>query len=214
MRLPYLVCATVTAAALFAAPGCTRVVTGSPTLAAGTPASNNTECESVSAPMTAIESHTDGEPQLKIPQPPGWQRTSMLDSQIIRFTMGNKALTARNFMPTVVVTLESVPGGHVDYQTIFDQERAALVQRLGATHVRSSETTLCGDKAETVNYDAPGMGRIPPRKVRTLMVTATFSANTYVATVTVQSTDPTNPSYARDTDLILTGFQMLPPEGG
>lgn len=164
--------------------------------------------------MTTIDAHAAAEPQLKIPQPPGWQRASMLDSEIIRFTMGNKALSARNFMPTTVVTLESLPGGHDDYKTIFDQERAALVERLGATGLRTTETTLCGDRAELVDYNAPSMGRIPPRKVKTLMVTGAFSGNTYVVTVTVQSTDPTNASYARDTDTILSGFQMLPPDGG
>jgi hypothetical protein len=214
MRLPYLLCTTVAAAALFAAPGCTRLVTGSPTLNASAPESNGTACQSVSAPMTSIESHSAAEPQLKIPQPPGWQRASMLDSEIIRFTMGNKALSARNFMPTAVVTLESIPDGHADSQTIFDQERGALVERLGATGLRISETTLCGDKAELVNYDAPSMGKIPPRKAKTLLVTAAFIGNTYVATVTVQATDPTNPSYARDSDAILTGFQISPPDGG
>jgi hypothetical protein len=80
--------------------------------------------------------------------------------------------------------------------------------------LRISKTTLCGDKAELVNYNAPRMGKIPPRKAETLMVTGAYGDNTYVATVTVQATDPTNPTYARDTDTILTGFQILPPDGG
>jgi hypothetical protein len=46
------------------------------------------------------------------------------------------------------------------------------------------------------------------------LATASFGGNTYVATVTVQSTDPSNPRYARDADAILTGFQILPPEAG
>jgi hypothetical protein len=58
------------------------------------------------------------------------------------------------------------------------------------------------------------MGRIPPRKIKTLMVASAFNANTYVATVTVQSTEPDDRTYARDTETILTGFQMLPPEPG
>ena len=58
------------------------------------------------------------------------------------------------------------------------------------------------------------MAKIPPRKAKTLLVTAPFGGTTYVATVTVQSTDPTNPGYARDSDAILTGFQILPPEAG
>ena len=135
----------------------------------------------------------------------------MLASEIVRFTMRNKALAANNFMPTAVVTLESVPGRSADQQKIFDQERAALIHRLGATDLHTNETTLCGDKAEIVSYDAPGMRRIPPRRIKTVMVTSAFNGNTYVATVTVQSTDPDNRAYARDTETILTGFQMLPP---
>ena len=66
-----------------------------------------------------------------------------------------------------------------------------------------SETTLCGDKAELVDYDAPSMGQIPPRKAKTLMVTGAFSDNTYVATVTVQVDRPRpTPAYARDADAI------------
>ena len=43
------------------------------------------------------------------------------------------------------------------------------------------------------------------------MVAGAFNGTTYVATVTVQSTDPGNAVYARDTGTVLTGFQMLPP---
>jgi Probable lipoprotein LpqN len=207
-----MLCATVAAAALLAVPGCSKVVTGTAVPGGHEPVAKSGPCEEVSTPLTSIDPHAQGEPQLKIPQPPGWERASMLDSEVIRFTMRNKDLSANNFMPTAVVTLESVPGA-TDDQTIFDQERAALVDRLGATGLHTTKTTLCGDNAEIVDYDAPSMGRIPPRKIKTLMVAATFDANTYVATVTVQSTDPDNPVYTRDTGTVLTGFQMLPPSG-
>jgi hypothetical protein len=197
-----------------AVPGCSKVIAGNAVPGAHQPVAKSGPCEQVSTPLTSIDPHADGEPHLKIPQPPGWERASMLDSEVIRFTMRDKDLVANNFMPTAVVTLESVPGAATDDQTIFDQERAALVDRLGATGLHTTKTTLCGDSAELVDYDAPSMGRIPPRKIRTLMVAATFDTNTYVATVTVQSTDPDNPVYARDTGTVLTGFQMLPPNGG
>jgi len=214
MRLPYLLCATVTAVVLLTTPGCSKVVTGSASRDSHAPQPKPTECEQVSAPLTAIDSRAAGEPQLKIPQPTGWERVSMLDSDLIRFTMRNKDLAADGFQPTAVVTLESVPGDAVDNKAIFDQERAALVDRLGATDLHISETTRCGDEAELVDYDAPAMGRIPPRTIKTLMVAGAFHGNTYVATVTVQSTDPNNPVYARDTGTVLTGFQMLAPGGG
>ncbi len=214
MRLPYLMCATVAVAALLAAPGCSKVITGTAARDPHPPPPKPNQCEQVSAPLTAIDARAPGEPQLKIPQPSGWERASMLDSDVIRFTMRNKGLLADNFMPTAVVTLESVPDGSSDTQTIFAQERAALVDRLGATGLSTMETTRCGDEAELVDYDAPSIGRIPARKVRTLMVAGTFHDNTFVSTVTVQSTDPGNSVYARDTDTVLTGFQMLPPAVG
>jgi hypothetical protein len=214
MRLPYMLCAMVTAVALLGVPSCSKVVTGSATRDTHAPQPKPNECEQVSAPLTAIDSRAPGEPQLKIPQPTGWERASMLDSDVIRFTMRNKGLSDNNFMPTAVVTLESVSESNSDNQTIFDQERAALVDRLGATDLSTTATTRCGDEAELVDYDAPSMGRIPPRKVRTLMVAGTFHNNTFVSTVTVQSTDPGNSVYARDTDAVLTGFQMLPPTVG
>jgi hypothetical protein len=163
MRLPYLLGATVTAVVLLTTPGCSKLVTGSASRDSHAPRPKNTECEQVSAPLTAIDSRAAGEPQLKIPQPTGW-------------------------------------------------ERAALVDRLGATDLHIPETTRCGGEAELVDYDAPAMGRIPPRTVTTLMVAGAFKGNTYVATVTVQSTDPDNPVYARDTGTVR--FQMLAPGGG
>jgi hypothetical protein len=222
MRLPPTLRAAVAAAALLATAGCANVITGTAVSGPHPPAAETAHpppaksdpCKHVSAPMTLIDPHDDGEPRLRIPQPPGWERASALDSDVIRFTMRNKELLADNFMPTAVVTLESVPIEAPDNHAIFEQERAALVDRLGATGLHSRATSLCGDDAELVDYDAPSMGRIPPRKVRTLMVAADFGGSTFVTTVTVQSTDPDNPVYSHDTDTVLTGFQMLPPAGG
>jgi hypothetical protein len=211
MRVPSMMCATIAVVALLAVPGCSKIVTGSAARDPHVPQPKPSECEQVSTPLTTIDARAPGEPQLKIPQPTGWERASMLDSDVIRFTMRNKGLLADNFMPTAVVTLESVPDGSSDNRAIFDQERAALVDRLGATGLSTSETTRCGDQAQLVDYDAPSMGRIPPRRIRTLMVAGTFGDSTFVSTVTVQSTDPGNPVYTRDTGTVLTGFEMLPP---
>lgn len=213
-RGPLIAAATICAAAVFAASGCSRVVAGLAVRDTGAQQSAANPCEQVSTPLTPIDSRAAGEPELNIPQPPGWERASMLDSDLIRFTMRNKDLLADNFMPTAVVTLESIPGDNADTKTIFEQERAAVVTRLGATNLRVSETTRCGDAAEIVEYDAPNMGPVPPRTIKTLMVAATYDSGTFVVTVTVQSTDPGNAVYARDTATVLAGFQMLPPALG
>lgn len=214
MRLRSMLFATLATVALCAAPGCTRVVTGTVSHPVGAAHPKRTVCKEVSAPMSSIQSRRGDEPVLRIPQPAGWQSTSMLDSQIIRYAMGNKALTGDGFMPTAVVTLESAAGTNQDQQKIFDQERSTLAESLGVTNMRTTDTTLCGHPAELVSYDAPPMGRIPPRKAKTLIVIGAFSGTTYVATVTVQAADPDNPGYVRDAQTILTGFQMLPPDAG
>jgi hypothetical protein len=163
--------------------------------------------------MSSIQGHAENEPQLRIPQPPGWQRVPQLDSQIIRYAMRNDQLATNQFAPTAVVTLESVPGMTVDQQKIFDQELAAMSDRVGATGFQTTDTTICGNKAEIASCDLPALGRIPPRKARTLIVIAQSTDHADVATVTVQTTDPDNPGYTRDTQTILTGFQILPPKG-
>lgn len=215
MRLSCVLSVTVAAVALLTAPACTRVVAGTPGAgyhAAGGITPKRTICKQVSAPITSIDSRGSGEPVLRIPQPSGWQRAPMLDSEVIRFAMGNKALTGNGFMPTAVVTLESAPGTDQDQQKIFDQERAMLADRLGVTNMRTTGTTLCGQRAELVSYDAPAMAQIPPRKAKTLVVIGMFSGNTYAATVTIQAADPNIPTYVRDVRTILTGFEMLPPD--
>ncbi|HTZ16711.1 MAG TPA: hypothetical protein VMC78_24360 [Mycobacterium sp.] len=223
MRVRCVLSAMVAAVALFAAPGCTRVVTGRPAVSALADAGaqapvvaapKRSVCEEVLSPLSPIQSRSPAEPVMRIPQPPGWQRATELDSDIVRYAMTNQDLAGNGFMPTAVVTLEYAPGTNQDQQKIFDQERAMLSDRLGVTNMRTTETTRCGQRAEVVRYDAPALGQIPPRAATTLIVIAAFSGNEYAATVTVQAADPDNPTYVRDAQAILTGFQVLPPAKG
>ena len=47
-------------------------------------------CSQVSAPMTWIDSRSDTEPRLRIPQPPGWEQSNMFsESPVIRFMLIN-----------------------------------------------------------------------------------------------------------------------------
>ena len=79
--------AVYVAAALLAT-SCTRLVTDARVVAApdmGKAGATAQDCTSVDAPMTKIPDHTDEEPLLRIPQPQGWERLTMMDSQLIRF---------------------------------------------------------------------------------------------------------------------------------
>jgi len=205
------------AAAIVLGTACTRVVDDARVVAApdmGKAAATASDCTSVDAPMTSIPAHTDEEPVLKIPQPDGWQRVTMMDSDLIRFTMRYAAAPSRGGMvPTAVVTLES-HRGLAEPREVFDSQKDALETALGATDVQTTEFTLCELPAEMIEYTTPPLGILPPHPAK--VVTAVLQADdvTWAMTMTVQSADPDNPTYQRDVETILTGFQMLPPSGG
>jgi hypothetical protein len=194
---------------------CTRVISDARVVAAadmGKAGATASDCTSVDAPMTPIPDHTDEEPVMRIPQPDGWTRVTMMDSELIRFTMRNESLAKDGFAPTAVVTLES-HRGQAEPQQVFDAQHDALESAVGATDVKASETTLCELPAETIDYTTPPIGVLPPHPARVLTAVLQTEDTTYAMTMTVQSADPDNPTYMRDADTIITGFQMLPPTG-
>jgi hypothetical protein len=205
--------AILAATAILLATSCTRIIDDARVVAAadmGKAALDGSECTSVDAPLTAIPDRGDDEPVMKIPQPDGWERVTMMDSELIRFTIRNGSLVNDGFAPVATVTLESQPG-ITDAREVFDSQHAALESGFGATDMRITEHTLCGLSAETLRYTVPTLGRIAPHPATVVCAVLHTDDTTFAATVTVQTTDPGNPTYQRDAETILTGFQMLPP---
>src|ERR1700754_3064627 len=90
------------AAAIVLATGCTRTIEDARVVAApdmGKAASNGAQCTQVDAPMTKVPFRVDDEPVMKIPQPDGWERVTMMDSDLIRFTMRTTGLAKDEFAP-------------------------------------------------------------------------------------------------------------------
>jgi hypothetical protein len=205
----------VGACAMLLAAACTRVVDDARVVAApdmGKAPVTASDCTKVDAPMVSIPDHNDEEPVMKIPQPGGWDRVTMMDSELIRFTMRNQGLARDGFAPTAVVTLES-HRGIAEPREVFDAQHDALESALGATNVQMTETTLCELPAETLEYTTPQLGLLPPHPAKVVTAVMHTDDMTYAMTMTVQSADPDNPTYRRDAEMILTGFQMLPPSG-
>ena len=173
-------------------------------------AAGGDSCTPVHAPVKSIPALATSEPQLAIPQPAGWERNTMLDSQLIRFALVNKSLIANRFAPTVVVTLESAAGAH-DARKLFEQSRSALVTMGGATDLSVKPATLCGQPAEIVEYVGNAMGKLAAHPATVLAVVMQAGGTTYLVTVTIQTTDADNPTYRRDAETILTGFTLLAP---
>ncbi|HKV21580.1 MAG TPA: LpqN/LpqT family lipoprotein [Mycobacterium sp.] len=201
--------------ALMLTTACTRVVTDVRVVAApdmGKAAATASDCTSVDAPMTTIPERTDEEPVMAIPQPDGWERVRLMDSDLIRFTMRNVSLARDGFAPTAVVTLESHRGA-AEPREVFDAQQDALANAVGATNLSVTPTTLCELPAEMIDYTTPTLGILPPHPARVVTAVLNTDDTAFAMTITVQSADPDNPVYKRDAETILTGFQMLPPAG-
>lgn len=186
-----------------------RAVPGAELLAAVD--SGESQCETVDAPLTTIPAQGTGEPVLKIPQPKGWERSTKMDSEIIRFFMGNRDLGTPDFAPTAVVTLESADGV-ADPEVVFSYQRSALESHMKVTGFRSEDRTVCGSPALFARYIMPQIGAVAPHPAEVLIVVLSTDDHTYVATVTTQTTAPNNPGYRRDSTAIISGFQMLQPQ--
>ena len=207
------VAGVLVATAIVLATSCTRMIDDARVVAAadiGKAASDGSECTPVDASLTTVTGSGDDEPVMKIPQPEGWERVTMMDSELIRFTMRNTSLTKDGFAPTAVVTLESVEGV-ADPREVFDSQHAALESGLGATDLRITEDVLCGLPAETLDYAVPAMGPVGPHPATSVVAVLHTDDTTFVATLSVHNADPDDPTYQRDAQTILTGFQMLPP---
>lgn len=166
------------------------------------------ECAAVDTPLTDIPSG-DVEQTLSIPQPPGWEAAPNVTNEIISFAMVNTELVSDGFAPTTVVTHESVKGS-VPADSIFESNRSTLTSA-GGTDLTVTPSTVCGLSAERVEYTCPTTGQVGPRPCRLLSVVAPGRDRTYLFTVTVQTTDPTNAVYQRDSDAILAGFRVATP---
>jgi hypothetical protein len=191
---------------------CTRYVDDARAVASDDQSTTASECEVVDAPLTTIPSRNRDEPVMKIPQPQEWNRSTKMDSELVRFAMVNRDPGEDGAVASAVVTLEKPPGVE-EADVIFEMQRHALETMAGATDLQVSEHTLCGLPAETVQYRTPETGRIDPHPATVVMAVIHVADSTYAATLTVGSDATDNPTFQRDADMILKGFQLLPPPG-
>lgn len=175
------------------------------------------KCETVSAQLTDVPTRTDQEPKLRIPVPAGWERSTQMDSEQIRFALRSPGLAADGFTPNAVVTLQKVNTDLGKPEQILQGQTDLLAKKLKLTDVTSTSTSVCGAPALSSSYTTPELklGKrippVPPRKATSLGVVYRGGDANYVATVTVQTIKPDNQTYVKDSEEILKGFQILPP---
>lgn len=174
------------------------------------------KCQTVSAPLTDVPTRTDQEPRMRVPVPPGWERSTKMDSENIRFAIRNPGLAADGFTPNAVVTLQKVAADIGKPEQILDAQNQQLAKKLKVTDMNSTPSQVCGAPAMSTSYTAPEVKispkikPIPPRKATSLGAVYKAGDVTYVATVTVQTVKDDNQTYVKDAETILKGFQLLP----
>ena len=202
-RLRWLACAALSSATVA---GCSHVIDGS---AVRQPLIGEADCPKVAAPMTMILPNRDGEPLMRIPEPQDWQRTTMLDSEVIRYMMRNPSLAA-----SAAVTIEDVTNTTETPQEIIAAEWAGATAVVGATDViATSDDPVCGFPAQTVTFKVPTRGALPNLTGVSLCVVTTGTPR-HAVVVTVQSANPDDPTYEADSRTILDGFQVMLERGG
>lgn len=184
----------------------------------GKPAAD--QCQSVPGELADVPTRTDQEPKMRVPLPPGWERTTKMDNESIRFAIRNPALAVDGFTPNAVVTLQKVGLDLGKPSAILEAQNDQLAKKLKATDLNSTPTEVCGAPALSSTYTAPEMKispnpKVPPvpsRKATSLGVVYRGSDANYVATLTVQTVKQDDKTFAQDSQTILKGFQILPPK--
>jgi len=175
------------------------------------------KCSAVSAQLVDIPTRTDQEPKMRIPLPPGWERSTKMDNESIRFAIRNAGLAADGFTPNAVVTLQKVGTDIGKPEKVLEAQNDQLTKKLKLINMKTNPTDLCGAPALSSTYTAPevNLGKksppIPPRHASSLSAIYKGGDANYVVMLTVQTIKPDNQTFIADSATIVKGFQLLPP---
>lgn len=188
---------------------CTAVVDGAAV------AGDRGPCEHVGTPMLDVPASKSTEPQIRIPQPAGWERTPELeeDGPPTRLALSDDDAA-------VIVMVKSIPED--DPAIIFDDFHTGLL--LGAEQegvsadLTRTPSTVCGLPSETVSVVAaePAMGgalnALPGDDAfKTVAVVAESGGDTYLIAV-VQVGGSEDPAQQSEAEVVLAGIEVLPQE--
>lgn len=174
-------------------------------------ATGESACTHVDVPMLDVETRYDGEPRVRLPMPEGWVRYNEMGNEVVRAAIVNKNLTDHGFTPNAVYTLDKLPG-NIDAQKALDQERAGLEKMGGAKDLQVTKDTVCGLPGQIIHYTGTVPKSVPPHPGVMREAVLSSGDNTYVVTLVIQTTKPDNPTFQKDSKIILDGLQVLPPE--
>jgi len=199
----------VAAAVAVSLSACTAVIHGAAV------AGDRGPCTHVGTPMLDVPANSSTEPQIRIPQPAGWERTPELEEE-----GPATRLALSDGDAGVIVMVRSIPED--DPAVIFDNFHTGLVigaeqEGLSADLTRTPGT-VCGLPSETISLAAakPAMGgavnTLPSDDpFNTVAVVAESGGDTYLIAV-VQVGGSEDGAQQSEAEMVLAGIEVLPQE--
>ncbi|GAA4755715.1 LpqN/LpqT family lipoprotein [Gordonia alkaliphila] len=182
--------------------GCSSDSDSNSSSAATTTNAATGSCAATTGPLVTAA----GQPEIQLPQPAGWERNTSQDSELVRLVLVNTSLTKAGFTPNIVVTVTPSTG---TFDEIVDKELAAVRKGMGVEVPAGESGTICGFESYTVTYEASGVQGVAVHPITSRMIVVpTVNGGSSTVVLTVQSTDPTNPTYIADSTAMLDGVQI------
>ncbi|MGV9803758.1 hypothetical protein ACWDTP_37515 [Mycobacterium sp. NPDC003449] len=220
-----LVAGVAAIAAMLALGGCEQVVTGTalkdpnaratvmtstaPTSAAAD-AGPAEGCADVAVDNWAeVSPAAPGEPTVRVPQPTNWVPVPELAQPPIKFIMRNPALVVAGTVPVVSLSVGDATDGRKTPQDLLDDSFTGFKMG-GAQNITSHNATVCGFPGRMIDYftRAPDGTQIT---VRAVSVMIPVGARIMNVVATVQSAHPDDPTYQRDSELVISGLTITAP---
>lgn len=172
------------------------------------------DCAEPTVEVLDLETYDDAEPVVQLPVPEGWERNTMMDSQMIRATIGlpDQMDEETGGVPVVNVVIEDV--SHIadgGAEGIIEAEVAG-VEQVGGTVTDRTSTEICGLPSERAEAVAALMGDEESELAFQVMVYEAGDA-AYAVVLTAQAPDPQNPEYRAGVETIFDEIQILPSGG-
>ena len=178
-----------------------------------TDAASSDECSFESNGDNVIEAnHNPGEPTFGIPLPEGWERMTMLDSELVRLTTADEASGPEKGR-TAVLTVEPAD---ISGTKVFDANADMIESTLSPQDfVRHPVTSVCGLDAQLFDYTTARMGDGGKQTIHQLLLSVPdVNGSNLVAVLTVQSAASDADAFAPIADTIISGLRVEDPTSG
>lgn len=165
------------------------------------PAAAPADCAEVAVPLLVLPPQNASEPTIALPVPPGWDRNTALDGNLVRAMIGRPGAGPQDFAPNAMVTFGEVVGRAQTPEELIDGELAGLTKS-GIDIEAAEPVKVCGLQARRVAYTKNG------RPVTAVIVGAAHDGKHFSVALTVGTPERATAVDAADRDTIVDGFRV------